>query len=79
MAVLDRKAACVYAAMIADYFLAVYLLQIRRRILCCSAFLFPLLLLLLGNVVFVVYDYALFGLVVMYCRRIRDKLHKYLK
>ena len=67
------------AAMIADYFLAVYLLQIPQEDFMLFGVSIPLLLLLLGNVVFVIYDYALFGLVVMYCRRIRDKLHKYLK
>lgn len=66
------------AAMLADYWIAVNLLMVPQEDFMMFGVSLPLLLLLLGNVVFVVYDYALFGVVVMYCRRLRDKLHKFL-
>ena len=67
-----------HAAMIANYLLAVTVLMVPQEDFMMFGVSIPLLLLLLGNVVFVLYDSALFGVVVLYCRRLQGKLHKFL-
>ena len=62
------------AAMILEYFAATRLLGVAAEEYELFGVSIPLLLLALANIVFIVYDYALFGLVVLYCSRIRPKL-----
>lgn len=61
-------------AMILEYFAAIRLLGVPAEEYELFGVSLPLVLLVLANAVFVIYDYALFGLVVIYCSRVRPKL-----
>ena len=63
------------AAMVLEYFAATRLLSVPAEEYELFGVSLPLLLLALANVVFILYDYALFGLVVLYVGKIRPKLH----
>ena len=62
------------AAMILDYFAALRLFGVPEEEYELFGVSIPLVLLALANIVFILYDYALFGLVVLYVSRIRPKL-----
>lgn len=59
-------------AMIISFFLSIYLLSIPQESFTVFGIYLPWVFLLLGNAVFLVYDYALSGLVLLYYAR----LHK---
>ena len=62
------------AAMVLEYFAATRLLSVPAEEYELFGVSLPLLLLALANVVFIIYDYALFGLVVLYVGKLRPKL-----
>ena len=61
--------------MILDYFAALRLFGVPEEEYVLFGVSIPLVLLALANIVFILYDYALFGLVVLYVSKIRPKLH----
>lgn len=60
------------AAMVVSFFISIFVLAIPEDSFTIFGIYFPWVLLLMGNLVFLVYDYALSGLVLLYYSR----LHK---
>ena len=72
------KLAVFNAAMICEYFAAIKILMIPDEEFMMFGVSIPLVLLFLANIVFVLYDKALIGVVAIYCQRLRGKF-KFLK
>ncbi len=66
------------AAMIAGFFGAVYVLMIPIEEFTIGTVFIPWLLLVLGNAVFLLYDYAVSGLVMLYFQRFHGLFAKWL-
>ena len=73
------KFAVFNAAMIAGFLLAVFVLQIPEDSFTIFGIYLPWVFLILGNIVFFIYDVALSGLVATYVERIHHKVAKLLK
>lgn len=66
------------AAMAATFAVSVYLLAVPLTAFSIAGVSLPGVLLLLGNVVFLVYDYAVNGVVLFYFHRLHGLIHKWL-
>ena len=66
------------AAMITGFFAAVYLLMVPIEEFTIGTVFLPWILLILGNIVFLLYDYAVSGLVVLYFQRFHGLFSKWL-
>lgn len=67
------------AAMIASFFIAVKLLSIPEDSFTLFGVYLPWVFLLLGNIVFLIYDYALSGLILMYIQKLHSSVKKMLR
>jgi hypothetical protein len=66
------------AAAIASFYLGIYLLGVPQESFTVFGVYLPWLYLLLGNIVFIIYDYAVSLLIAEYCRKIHPRLKKWL-
>ena len=73
------KLAIFNAAVMLEVLLSVYVLGVPQESFFTFGPITPVVLLVLANVVFLLYDFALDGLIVQYLRRFHDKLRKVLK
>lgn len=73
------KLAVFNAAVVAEALLAVYVLGAPLESFFVFGPITPVVLLVLANIVFLVYDFALDGLIVQYLRRFHGKLRNVLK
>ena len=73
------KFALFNAAAVGAYFLAMWLLQLPEDAFVIFGVHLPWVLLILGNAVFVIYDFALSGLVVLYVKRLHPMFSRWMK
>ena len=70
------KLAVFNAAMVLSFVLAVWVLQMPQEAFTIFGLYLPWVLLLIGNVIFVIYDYGLTGVVSMDVYRVHPKIEK---
>jgi len=68
------KILCFSAAAIVCYFIAIYILGISPEEFDIFGINLPILFLILGIVVFIIFDNALSGVIITYVNKLRDKL-----
>lgn len=68
------KFAVFNAAMIVSFFITIYILRVPQESFTVFGIYLPWVFLVVGNVVFIIYDYAVSGLAVAYCQRLRKSL-----
>lgn len=73
------KLAVFNAAVVGETLLSIYVLGIPFESISFLGKFTPLVLLLLANVVFIIYDFALDGLIATYLRRLHDKIGRVFK
>ena len=73
------KLAIFNAAVALEVLLSVYVLGVPLESFFTFGPITPVVLLVLANAVFLLYDFALDGLIVQYLRRFHDKLRKVLR
>lgn len=71
------KFAIFNAAVISSFFLAVYVMMVPMETFTIFGAYLPWVLLLVGNVIFIIYDFALSGLVVTYYRKLHPAFRKW--
>ena len=72
------KFAAFNAAMIIAFFITIYVLRVPQESFTMFGIYLPWVFLAVGNVVFIIYDYAVSGLVVVYCQRFRKSFNRFL-
>ena len=72
------KFALFNVAVIAEFFLTIHLLGVPEESYSLFGVYLPWVFLLMGNLIFLLYDYCVSCMVVVYCQRMHKMVHKWL-
>ncbi len=64
---------------VAGFYIAIYVLSVPKNSFSLFGIYLPWIFLLIGNVVFALYDYALSLLIVAYCKKFHHRISKWLQ